>query len=135
MAADGQKFCLHWNQFDKNLNQSLKNLRDNKLLLDVTLISDDRVQFQAHRIILAASSSFFSGIFEDQHQSNQNISHPWLFLKGVKSSYLESLLQYLYEGEVNITQEELSDFLAVSEDLQVMSSSQYIFCESEFIIW
>ena len=45
--------------------------------------------------------------------------HPLLYLKGVKYSDLESVLNFMYHGEVNVAQDDLNSFLAVAEELKV----------------
>ncbi len=45
--------------------------------------------------------------------------HPILFLKDVKYNELKALIQYMYRGEVNILQDELSSLLAVAEALKI----------------
>ena len=50
--------------------------------------------------------------------------HPLLYLKGVDFPNLQSVLNFMYHGEVNIAQEELNSFLAVAEDLQVKGLTQ-----------
>jgi len=50
--------------------------------------------------------------------------HPLLYLKGVKFSDLQSVLNFMYHGEVNVAQEELNSFLAVAEELRVKGLTQ-----------
>ncbi len=65
-------------------------------------------------MILSACSPFFRQILRrNPHQ------HPLLYLKGVKYKELLSVLNFMYQGEVNVAQEELNSFLAVAEDLRV----------------
>jgi hypothetical protein len=65
-------------------------------------------------VILSACSPFFRQILRrNPHQ------HPLLYLKGVKYKELLSVLNFMYQGEVNVAQEELNSFLAVAEDLRV----------------
>jgi BTB/POZ domain len=45
--------------------------------------------------------------------------HPLLYLKGVKYKELTSVLNFMYQGEVNVAQDELNSFLAVAEELKV----------------
>ena len=107
------KFCLRWNEFETNIQVSFQQLREDKAFFDVTLACDDE-QVQAHKIILSACSPFFRNILRrNPHQ------HPLLYLKGVKFSDLQSVLDFMYHGEVNIAQEDLTSFLAVAEDLKV----------------
>ena len=68
-----------------------------------------------HKIILAASSPFFEKILE----SSKLHPHPWIYLRGVQSSDLVPILDFLYFGEVNIDEDTLDSFLAIAEDLQL----------------
>ena len=116
--ANGEKFCLRWNDFENNISNSFKELRDDKDFFDVTLACDDN-QLQAHKVILSACSPFFRSVLKkNPHQ------HPLLYLKGVKYEDILSVLNFMYHGEVNVAQEELNSFLAVAEDLQVKGLTQ-----------
>merc|ERR1712096_201236 len=113
-----EKFCLRWNDFESNISSTFRELRDDKDFFDVTLACDDE-QIQAHKVILSACSPFFRNILRrNPHQ------HPLLYLKGVKSADLQSVLNFMYHGEVNVAQEELNSFLAVAEDLRVKGLTQ-----------
>lgn len=50
--------------------------------------------------------------------------HPLLFLKGVKYAEIVSILNFMYHGEVNVTQDDLNGFLAVAEELKVKGLTQ-----------
>jgi hypothetical protein len=50
--------------------------------------------------------------------------HPLLYLKGVKYKDLLGILDFMYNGEVNVAQEELKQFLAVAGDLKVKGLTQ-----------
>jgi len=113
-----EKFCLRWNDFESNISFAFRELRDDKDFFDVTLACDDE-QIQAHKVILSACSPFFRNILRrNPHQ------HPLLYLKGVKYTDLQSVLNFMYHGEVNVAQEELNSFLAVAEDLRVKGLTQ-----------
>ena len=115
---ESEKFCLKWNDFEKNISHAFRGLRDDKDFFDVTLACDDE-QIQAHKVILSACSPFFRNILrQNPHQ------HPLLYLKGVKHADLQSVLNFMYHGEVNVSQGELNSFLAVAEDLQVKGLTQ-----------
>merc|ERR1712183_1125724 len=47
-----------------------------------------------------------------------------LYLKGVKYKELISVLNFMYQGEVNVAQDDLNSFLAVAEDLRVKGLTQ-----------
>jgi len=115
---NGEKFCLRWNDFETNISVAFRELREDKDFFDVTLACDDE-QIQAHKMILSACSPFFKNILRrNPHQ------HPLLYLKGVKYSDLQSVLNFMYHGEVNVAQEELNSFLSVAEDLRVKGLTQ-----------
>ena len=113
-----EKFCLRWNDFESQLSGSFKEIRESKDFFDVTLVSDER-QVEAHKVIISACSPFFRDILRrNPHQ------HPLLYLKGVKHRELESVLDFIYHGEVNVAQNDLNSFLAVAEELQIKGLTQ-----------
>jgi len=114
-----EKFCLKWNDFEQNISFAFKELKDDKDFFDVTLACEDEEQVSAHKVILSACSPFFKNILRrNQHQ------HPLLYLKGVKYSDLQSVLNFMYHGEVNVAQEELNNFLSIAEELKVKGLTQ-----------
>jgi len=113
-----EKFCLRWNDFESNISSAFRELRDDKDFFDVTLACDDE-QIQAHKVILSACSQFFRNILRSNpHQ------HPLLYLKGVRFTDMQAVLNFMYHGEVNVAQEELNSFLAVAEELRVKGLTQ-----------
>jgi len=113
-----EKFCLRWNDFENNISVAFRELREDKDFFDVTLACDDE-QIQAHKVILSACSPFFRTILRRNPHA-----HPLLYLKGVKFTDLQSVLNFMYHGEVNVAQEELNSFLAVAEELRVKGLTQ-----------
>jgi len=113
-----EKFCLRWNDFETNISTAFRDLREDKDFFDVTLACDDQ-QIQAHKVILSACSPFFRQIL---HQNTH--PHPLIYLRGVKFMDIQSVLNFMYHGEVNVAQEELNTFLSVAEDLKVKGLTQ-----------
>ena len=109
-----EKFSLKWNDYQSNWNRSLSELRKTNDLSDVTLISEDKVKFSAHKIILSACSNMFKFIFKDNTHAN-----PLLYLGGVSSVNLGLILDFIYSGEVNLFQEQLDSFLECAQKLEV----------------
>ena len=113
-----EQFCLKWNDFETNVSTAFRELREDKDFFDVTLACDDE-QIQAHKVILAACSTFFRTVLKrNRHE------HPLLYLKGVKYIDLVAVLNFMYHGEVNVAQEQLNDFLSIAEDLKVKGLTQ-----------
>jgi len=113
-----EKFCLRWNDFETNISSAFKEIRDDKDLFDCTLSCGAR-QLQAHKLILSACSSFFKTVFK---QNPHN--HPLLYLKDIQFDHLQSVLNFMYHGEVNVAQEDLNNFLAVAEELKIKGLTQ-----------
>ena len=104
-----------WSEFENQTKTVFHNLISDTDFLDVTLVTDDEKQIKAHKVILSSSSSFFRKILSsNQHQ------HPLLYLKGISSSSLGSILQFIYLGEVNVSLEHLDSFIQASEDLKIV---------------
>ena len=55
----GQKFCLKWNQFPANLSSSLAAMRAAGALTDAVLVTEEGSRHLAHRVVMAAASTFF----------------------------------------------------------------------------
>ena len=116
----GEKFCLKWNDFEKNISCAFKDLRRDKQLFDVTLACGDDF-IQAHKVILSACSTFFRNILARSSLHHTNLL---LYLKGIRSQDMESVLEFMYQGEVSVSQDDLNMFLQVAEDLQVKGLTQ-----------
>ena len=52
------KFCLKWNEFDANIRNYFRKLREDERLSDVTLVTEDGKQINTHKVILSAGSNF-----------------------------------------------------------------------------
>ena len=65
-----EKYCLQWNEFELNIRDSFRKLREEKRLFDVTLATDDGQHIKAHEMILAAGSNFFGDIFMKSDHTN-----------------------------------------------------------------
>jgi len=113
-----EKFCLRWNDFERNISAAFKDIREDREFFDVTIACEDE-QLQAHKVILSACSPFFKKILRrNQHQN------PLLYLKGVSHKDMESVLNFMYYGEVNVAQDDLNSFLQVAEDLRIKGLTQ-----------
>ena len=108
------KFCLKWDDFEKNVGDVFRKFWDDQRLFDVTLATEDEQHIQAHKIILSAGSSFFSNIFLKNNDANMLI-----YLKGIKSGQLQPVIDFLYKGETFVTNEELPVFFETGKELQI----------------
>ena len=109
-----EKFNLKWNDFLANLSNSFRTLRKENHFYDVTLVSDDDQVVSAHKVVLSASSEFFKSILRIADHSK-----PMIYLSGVDSKELNHILDYIYEGEVQLYQGDLDNFLNVAQKLKI----------------
>ena len=111
-----EKFNLKWNDFNANVSKSFGRLRNEEYLHDVTLVGDDYTQISAHKLVLSACSEYFQQAFK---RSEKIQSHTLLCLEGLSKQDLDNVLDYMYNGEVSIYQEDLDRFLAVAQRLKL----------------
>ena len=109
-----EKLCIQWNDFKENVAIAFTNIREEKDFTDVTLACEDGEQVEAHKVILAASSPFFQKLL-----GRTKHAHPLIFMRGVKSTEMVAIVDFLYCGETNILQENLDSFLAIATELKL----------------
>ena len=105
---------MKWNDFEKNVCTSFSKLRQESGLFDITLVSSDHQQVSAHRLVLSASSEFFKNIFY-----NNTHTHPLLYLDCVDSDEIHHMLDYIYQGEVQILKYDVDRFLEVAKKFKL----------------
>ena len=113
------KYTLNWQTFSEHLQLMLKDLYEEGKNSDVTLVSDDQTQFKAHKIVLSACSPVFKKIID----SNPS-QHPLIYLRGIQSYEMESILQFMYLGEARFYNERIREFIKVAKDLEVQEISK-----------
>ena len=114
-----EKISVKLHNFDQNIKSLFSRLRHDVHFTDVTLASGDGHRIVAHKIVLVSLSPFFMKILEgDQHCHN-----PLIYMRGLSSDNLTSLVDFLYLGEVKIHLENLEAFLNLAEELQLSGFS------------
>ncbi|XP_023223776.1 modifier of mdg4-like [Centruroides sculpturatus] len=108
-----QPFQFTWNNHEKDLVSSFKQLLTTEGLMDVTLSCEGK-KMKAHRLILSASSPFFNNIFMD----NPN-QYPVIVLTDTKYSDLKMILDFIYNGEIFIPRSQLARLLKTAEALKI----------------
>ena len=116
--SSSEKFCLKWNEFEKNISLSVREFKDEKDFYDVTIAVEDK-QVEAHKIVISACSPFFKNVLKMHHHTS-----PLLYLKGVRYKDMVGLLDFMYYGEVNVAQADINTFLAAAEELQIKGLTQ-----------
>ena len=109
-----EKFILQWDQFETNFRNTFAGLRGEEHFADVTLVSEDGQLVKAHKVLLSATSPLFDTILKSQDHPK-----PLIFLAEVKMGLLNSLLEFIYCGEVEVTGDDLDKFMALANKLKV----------------
>ena len=114
MQTKAELINLSWNEFNISTNRTFRGLFGNENFSDVTLACGDGKQLKAHKIILSSCSSFFRNILlQNPHQ------HPLLYLNSITIEDLTCILQFIYSGEVEISNDNLDKFLCSAKELQI----------------
>ena len=122
MEEKSENYKLDWNLHTEYLKSTFSDLLSNAYLSDVTLVTDDKKHFQAHKIILSACSQFFQNILVPY---SVDFSHkPVVFLKGIKEQELTAILQFMYNGQAFFSEERTTQFLEAATTLEVTSIFQ-----------
>ena len=116
-----EKFNLTWPTYTDHLREMLFDLKNCNELTDVTLVSEDKKQFKAHKVILSASSPVFKSIISDHCLSN-----PIIYLKGIQSNEIESILEFIYLGQATFYQDRMNEFLYMAKNLEIKEISKNI---------
>lgn len=96
-----------------------RRMRDEVDLVDVTFACDGK-KIGAHKLVLYSCSPYFKDLLKD----NPANSHPIFYMNNVKFDVLKAILEYMYLGEVHITNENLKDFIKTAEALQIRGLSK-----------
>ena len=114
MMNTEEKLCLKYNDFKENVSLAFGDLRQDKELTDVTLVCEDGLQVEAHKLVLVASSPFFLSILKRNKHP-----HPLIYIRGVTTENLMAMVDFFYRGEASVCQENLDSFLVLAEELQL----------------
>ncbi|XP_005184261.2 broad-complex core protein isoforms 1/2/3/4/5 isoform X1 [Musca domestica] len=107
------EFKLCWKNFQDNIASGFQSLYDRGDLVDVTLACDGKL-LQAHKIVLAICSPYFQEIFV-----TNPCKHPIIILKDVSYTIMCELLEFMYQGVVNVKHTELQAFMKIGQLLQI----------------
>lgn len=116
------KVLIKWNDFNSSIPCSYKSLREERDFIDITLVSDDEMKFEAHKVVLSASSPFFRNILRGASKNVNTI----IFLSGVRSSDLQLVMDFVYNGEVKLHQENIPSFLEATSKLKISGLSEQV---------
>merc|ERR1719186_1009721 len=111
-------FNLRLNDFECNVKTFWQELQNESNLQDITLVCDHG-QIKAHRVVLASCSPALRNIIKLNKDPNL-----FIYLRKVKLEHLQKLIDFMYQGEAEVHEDNLPTFLEVAEDLKVKGLSE-----------
>ncbi|XP_049942942.1 protein bric-a-brac 1-like isoform X3 [Schistocerca serialis cubense] len=108
-----QQFCVKWNSYTTNLQNVFPRLLSSEHFVDLTLACEGRM-IKCHKVVLSACSTYFEKMLV-----NNPCQHPIIFMKDMKHWEVQALVDFMYKGEVNVSQDELNSLLEAAEALQI----------------
>ena len=112
--CDSDQFFLKSKNFHEKTGRAFHTFKEGNDFTDVTLVSEDHQEIEVHKIVLAASSSFFLRLFKKITRS-----HPLIYLRGVTSENLVHVVDFLYRGEVNVLKDHFENFMQLAQELEL----------------
>ena len=116
-----EQIDFNWFTCSDHYKEMIKNLMISNESADVTLMCDDKTKFKAHKFVLKACSPVFQNIISDISKKEDVIIYLW----GVPSQEMKSILKFVYFGKATIYQDRMHDFLSVARNLEIIELSQH----------
>lgn len=100
---------------EPGLSSIFENMYINERLVDVTLSCCDG-QLQAHKLVLAACSPYFSGLFD---RLANPFHYPVIIIKDMNIEDLRLIVDFMYKGQITVTRERFNGLIKCAENLQI----------------
>lgn len=113
MSSSNQLVCIK--NPEPGLNAVFENMYLNERLVDVTLSCCDG-QLQAHKLVLAACSPYFSSLFD---KLANPFHYPVIVIKDMNIDDLRLVIDFMYKGQLTVSQEKLASLVKSAENLQI----------------
>ncbi|XP_063986192.1 longitudinals lacking protein, isoforms H/M/V-like [Diachasmimorpha longicaudata] len=123
-SSSEQQFCLRWNNHRRNLLTAFSELFHNGAFTDVELLVEGEtslVPFKCHKMVLAACSNYFQEIFS----YTPTEQYPIIVLTNVREAEMKAILEFMYQGEISVSQEEMTDIFKVARLLKIKGLAEY----------
>ena len=110
-----EQFQFDWKSFREHAATAFSSSLGDQALADVTLVADGSVALSAHKFVLGSASPVLKKFFA----SNPSIHSPCLFMFGLSTDILNSILEFIYKGETVVSYENLDSFMMAATNLQL----------------
>ncbi|XP_017325775.1 kelch-like protein 41a [Ictalurus punctatus] len=102
------------------LQDGLKDLLKENKFIDCVLKVGDR-SLPCHKLIMAACSPYFREIYFSEDGTEKSSPDKEVVLQNVDPAIMDMIVNYLYSAEIDITDDNVQDVLAVANHLQIPS--------------
>jgi len=113
-----ENFCLKWNDHHSVFFSNMESLCEKSFLTDVVLSAGGQM-YPAHKLVLCICSTYFQELFFKTQNPAMQFNNTIIYLKDVDPIHLQLLLSYMYRGEVDVSENLLTDFLKTASGLRV----------------
>ena len=122
--GSAEELCLRWNDFESILSRSFNEMREDSDFFDVKVAcyddKNDMKTIPAHKVILSACSPVFKDLLRAlQMEGAGQHENQLVFLKGISYHEMIAVLDFMYNGQTKVRQDDLDAFLAAAEELKV----------------
>ena len=119
VMSDSNMFSLAWDSFPSQTSDIFQQLFSTRDQADLTLVCEDLKHIRTHKFILTCNSPVFRNIL-----STMTNPEPVVFLRGIHSVEMQSVLEYLYLGQTQISQQKVDQFFQLASDLKIKDISK-----------
>ena len=117
---DKVNLSLESDKYTNHVQDTFNQMFKENDLTDITLICDDRKQLKSHKIVLSSWSPVFKSIISSLPSFGATV-----YLRGVKSADMETLLEFMYLGQATSYQDKIKDVLAVANSLEIKGITKF----------
>ena len=115
---------LRWNDFESILSHSFSEMREDSDFFDVKVAcyddKNDMKTIPAHKVILSACSPVFKDLLRAlQLEGAGQHENQLIFLRGISYHEMLAVLDFMYNGQTKVRQDDLDAFLAAAEELKI----------------
>ena len=111
---------LNLTYYSDKLKKMMKNLMNSDDSTDVTILCEDKTKLKAHKFVLCAFSPVFNSVINDLPKTDKSV----IYLRGVLSQEMNSILKFMYLGQATLYQERVNEFLNVAKNFEIEEISK-----------
>ncbi|XP_052873564.1 protein abrupt-like [Anopheles cruzii] len=108
------EYLVSWTDSKKFVASAINDIRHDEDFVDVTLSCEGH-RIGAHKILLAACSTYFRAVFKENP-----VQHPVIIFQNVQYSDLKAIVEFVYHGETKIASDQIHSFLSTAEMLSIL---------------